>query len=167
MIIQILTVLTKIAFAIIFGALFWWFLESFQPDIVNYKFSCCERCGNILFEREQPILAFCAGLAFLVSAFLKVKGWKVILVTIGISFLCFYPYWLFTYWTAHSHQECTALNYPRRGLPFFNEFTMFIISGFWASLCAAALLIVQGISLIFNSKKVSETTNRLKESEEL
>jgi Ca2+/Na+ antiporter len=152
-IIKVAKILAKIIFAIIFGAMFWWFLEYFQLDIVTYKFSCCERCGNILFDREQPILAVCAGLAFFILAFLRVNDWKFILVTLAVAFLCFYPYWIFTFWTGHPRQECTALNYPRGSFPFINEIVMLIISGFWAGLCALPLLIIRGTRTLFYSEE--------------
>src|SRR4051812_43748397 len=144
--IQTIQVVRNLIFAIIFGAMYWWFLEFIQPAVVDYKFSCCVRCGNILFDREQPILAFCAALSLLIFAFLNISGWKGILKTLAVSFSCFYLYWVFTYFMAHPvRRECTALNYPRGALPFFNEVAMLIMSAIWASVCAAVLLFYQGI----------------------
>ena len=153
---QIIKILKNIVFAIVFGAMFWWFLEFIQTITVNYKFSCCERCGNILFDREQPILAFCAALSCLILAFLKINGWRGILKTLAVTFACFYIYWLFTYISGHPRQECNALNYPRGALPFFNELAMYIVSGIWASICSVALIIYQGIRIIFSSKMTDE-----------
>lgn len=146
---KIIQIPGKTFIAVLFGAAFWYFLENLQAAIVNYRFSCCDRCGNILFDREQPVLAVCAGLSLLIFALLKINGWKGIVKTLAITFLCFYPYWLFTYILAHPvRQECTALNYPRGNLPFFNEIAQMAVSIFWAGICAAVLLFYQGIKTI-------------------
>ena len=89
MTIQPFRTIKNLVLVIVFGAVFWMFLELFQTAIINLRFSCCERCGNILFAREQLILALCAMLSFLGAALLKIKGWKGVLKTLAVSVLCF------------------------------------------------------------------------------
>ena len=143
--IQIASILKNLVFAVIFGAMFWVFLELIQTAFVDSRFSCCERCGNILFDREQVILAFCAMISFLLTAFLNFKDWKGFLKTLAVSFLCFQIYFLITKWSALQSAECSALNYPR-GSPFgLNEFVMEAFTGIWATICAAVLIVYQQI----------------------
>ena len=143
--IQTIQVLKNLLFAVIFGALFWLFLELIQSAFVNSRFSCCERCGNILFDAEQTILAFCAALSFFAVSFLKINGWKGVLKTLAVSFLCFQIYFLMTKWNASQSAECAALDYPRGSPLFLNEFVMEIFTGFWSIICAAALIAYQQI----------------------
>src|SRR5689334_10386499 len=102
-------------FALAFGAGFWLLLEALQPEIVNRIYNCgyCDRCANILYDREQLVLAFCAGLAFLAVAFLKLRGFKGVLKTLAVSFLCFQIYSLSTAWSVARAEECTALHRTR------------------------------------------------------
>ncbi len=150
--VQPVRIIKAFVLAVIFGAMFWLFLELIQTTVVNLRFSCCERCGNILFDREQPILAFCAALSLLVFAFLKIKGWKGILKTLAVSFSCFLLYWLMTLVSGQNHEECSLLNYPNGRLPSLNEIVMLVVSGFWAGICAAALMIYQGFWAIISKK---------------
>ena len=96
MTIQPFRTIKNLVLVIVFGAVFWMFLELLQTTVVNLRFGCCERCENILFAREHLILALCAMLSFLAAARLKTKGWKGILKTLAVSSLCFQIYFVLT-----------------------------------------------------------------------
>ena len=87
--IQPFRTIKNLVLVIVFGAVFWMFLELLQTTVVNLRFGCCERRGNILFDDEQTIFAFCAMLSLLVLAFLKIKGWSGVFKTLAVSVLCF------------------------------------------------------------------------------
>lgn len=152
-------ILPRIPAAILFGAAYWLFLEFIQPEIVNRIYNCsfCERCANILYDKEQLVLAACAGLALFVAAFLKIRGFKGVLKIIAVSYLCFQVYSLLTIWSVVTSRECTALHRPRIfplvALVFLGV-QLLITSGLWASLCAAPLLIFNALlSIVFEREK--------------
>jgi hypothetical protein len=132
--------------AVTFGVIYWMFLENIQSAIVNRIYNCdfCDRCANILYDKEQIVLAFCAALALLVGGFLKMKGWRGVLKTIAVSYLCFQVYSLVTIWSVIRSEECTALHRPRM-FPIvalvFLLIDMLITSAAWAGICAAPLAV--------------------------
>ena len=134
-------ILLNLAAALVFGALFWYFLETVQPGLVHLKFACCDRCGNILYDVEKPILTYCAALAFFCSTFLKLRGWTVILKAFAISWLCFQIYFVMTFWSGIHYEECTALNYPRGLFPIIGAIGMEIETLIWAMICSAVFLV--------------------------
>jgi len=142
-------IIFNLAAGALFGAAFWYFLELIQAGLVESKFSCCQRCGNILYEVEQPILAFCAGLSFFGSAFLPVRGWKVILKTFAISILSFEIYWAMTFWAGIHYEECTALNYPRGLFPILGGIAMEFEVLVWAVICTIVFLIFNQCRKVF------------------
>ena len=79
-------------------------------------------------------------------ALLKIKGWKGVLKTLAVTFLCFQIYFLPTKCSAFQSAECAALNYPHGSPPFLNEIAMEIFSGVWAGFCAVTIIIYQKIN---------------------
>lgn len=151
----ILKLLALAAIAPVFGYVYWTFLELLQPGIANQIYGCgfCSRCANILYDREQIVLAFCAGLAFVAAGFQKTGGSRGVLKTAAATYLSFQIYSLATVWSTLKAEECTALHrirvFPIAALILL-LIEMLIISGFWAAICAAPLVLCNLIrSLVF------------------
>lgn len=130
----------------VYGAVFWMFLESIQPEIVNQIYNCnyCERCANILYDREQVVLAFCAALACFGLGFIKTKGFRGVLKTIGVNLLAFQVYSLLTIRSVILAHECTALH-RERSFPIFVLIILLIstaiTSAVWAGICAVPFVV--------------------------
>ncbi|HEX8735508.1 MAG TPA: hypothetical protein VF721_09310 [Pyrinomonadaceae bacterium] len=151
---SILKIVFLLAGAAGFGALYWLFLETIQPSIVNRIYNCdyCDRCANVLYNKEQIILAFCAALAGAVAGLLNARGFRGVLKTIAAGYLCFQFYSLLTIWSVVRAEECTALHRPRI-FPLvalgFLIVDMLIRSGVWAFFCAVPLLIFSFVQPVF------------------
>jgi hypothetical protein len=139
----------SLAASILVGLSFWYFLETIQADMVTWQSSCCERCANIIYDIDQPIIAFCTGLAFFASTFLAVRGWTVIFKAIAVCWGCFQIYWFMTFWAAIHYRECTAINYPKGLFPILGGISMEIETTVWALACAAIFLIYNQCRKLF------------------
>jgi hypothetical protein len=63
--------------------------------------------------------------------------------TVAVSYLCFQVYSLLTAWSVMRSEECTALLRVRAPFPIavvVLGIELLMISGLWASLCAAPIL---------------------------
>lgn len=147
--IRLVPIVLNLVLAVIFGALFWYFLERVQADFVQWKSACCERCANIVYDIGQPIIAFCGGLSFFVSSFFAVRGWKIIFKAIATSWLCFQIYWFMTFWAAIHYRECTAINYPKGLFPILGGISMQIETIVWAVSTAIIFLLYNVIRWVF------------------
>jgi hypothetical protein len=142
---SILKLFAPLVCAPFFGAAYWAFLERFQTAFVNaIHGTCCERCANILYDREQIPLAVCAALAFALAGLVNTKGWKGILKTLALVYLSFQIYSLLVAWSVMQAEECTALHrvraFPLLSFAILIIYLLFL-SGFWATLCAAPIVV--------------------------
>ena len=154
--------LIHLPFAALYGAIYWLFLEKIQPDIVNKIYNCsfCERCANILYDREQIVLAYSAALACVGLAFVKTRGFTGVFKTVGVTYLAFQVYSLITIRSVILGQECTALHreriFPVVALVIL-LINMAITSAVWAGICAAPLVFFNIVrSLITADREDSE-----------
>lgn len=150
--------------AAIFGAFFLLLPEFIQPLIAGLLYGCgdggCHRCADILDDRAQPVLAFCAALSFYVSSFFQSKGFRGILKIFAVAILCFQIYTLLTLWSVACGQECTALLRPRRSPMFLTVIILLSTSGAWAGVCAAALIFYNKIrASVFSGRKDFQKRN--------
>lgn len=139
-----LKIFVPFALAPLFGAVYWLFLDSFQTAFTGaIHGDCCDRCANILYDREQPVLAFCAAVAFVLTGLVAAKGWKGIFKTFLITQLSFQIYSLLVIWSVARVEECTALHRVRAPAPVSLTILvvyLLIITGFWAALCTVPLI---------------------------
>jgi hypothetical protein len=143
-------ILLRLGLAALFGSAYYLFLEWIQPLAIETIYNCdsCARCANLLFDREQPILAVCAGLALFILGFLTIRGFRGGLKTLAVSFLVFQVYSLLTIWSVLRSEECTALYRVRA--PFVIAVVLLgieilMLSGLWAGLCALPILSFQAL----------------------
>jgi hypothetical protein len=144
--------------AVIYGALYWGLLENIQPAIVNQIYNCsyCERCANILYDREQVVLALCAALAGAAVGLLRFKGFGGVFKTIFVTYLAFQVYSVWTIRSVIFAHECTALHreriFPVVALVIL-VINMLLTSAVWAGICAAPLVLFNLVrTLVFTEK---------------
>jgi hypothetical protein len=143
--------------AAVFGAFFWLLSEFTQPPVADLLYGCgagdCRYCADILYDRAQPVLAFCAALSFYFRRFFQSTGFRGILKIVAVAVLCFQIYTVLIIWSVASRQECTSLLRPRMFPMFLAVITSFLVSAVWAGICAAALIVYYKISASSSSVK--------------
>jgi hypothetical protein len=134
-------------------------LEAIQPEIVNRIYNCdyCERCANILYDREQVMLALCAALACFALGFVKTKGFGGVFKTFGVTYLAFQVYSVWTIRSVVFSHECTALHRPRI-FPLVALFIlvvdMLLTTAVWSAICAAPLAVFNlARSIVFSREE--------------
>jgi len=156
-----LKIFLPLVIAPLFGIAYWAFLESFQPGFVDSLHgTCCTRCANILYDREQIPLAFCAAVAFALAGLINTQGLKGILKTLLITYLIFQIHSLLVILSVAHAEECTALHRVRA--PALASLTilviyLLIVTGFWAGFCAAPIVAFNLLrAIVFSGKADSE-----------
>lgn len=156
-----------------FGTAFWFFTEIGQPSLVTFtggRTDCCERCTNLLFDNAQPVLAFCAGLAFIACLYIggKVLGLRHIAKTVLASWLSFQVFSLWTAWHLFYRTECTALYSPgpiKSIGVFFVGLVLLVESSVWAGICLVPVLLI-GVVRKFIEKEETIKVSLLDDSPE-
>lgn len=143
-------IFSRLLFAVIFGTGFLILTEIGQPSLIvltGGRDDCCARCSDFLYDNAQPILALSAAVAFFSHFFIggKILGFRYIAKVIGVCWLSFQ---IFAVWTAAHlwlRTECTALYSPG---PIFiiGVFVVAIVllveSAIWAGICAVPILLL-------------------------
>jgi hypothetical protein len=128
------------------------------PALIDWKYDCCERCANYLFDRAQPVLAFCATLACFLylwkcsASFSFKKSLRA--ATLGVT--SFLGYFVYIGTNIYLRTECTALCSP--GPEFLHSviiggpvvaLVLLIESAFWSLICVILLLLLGAVSRVF------------------
>jgi hypothetical protein len=97
----------KISLALIFGAVYGLFIGLSPLGNIYVKEYCYDLGGDeFLFESKQIVMSICAALAFYTLTFLTIKGWKGLLKTIAVSYLCLFLYAIFHIYYDIRHDPC-------------------------------------------------------------
>lgn len=150
-------------FACTFGAAFLIFTEIGQPSLLKFTggSDCCDRCSNFLYDSDQPILALSAAVAFLCCFFVggKILSLRYSAKIIGLCWLSFQIYTVWTAWHLLLRTPCTALYSPG---PVFiiGIFVVIIVllieSSIWAGFCIIPILLLSLIRKLLTKAETIE-----------